>query len=276
MVSKILRGQTSTFLPWESIVRARAHSAPGVCDARSPTGARRNTRRKRTRTRDTHPPFARAHTDRRRAQHKVMALGLSAPTGVAPVATRARASTRRAASATPIASRALGDAKSVFSRDAFFANAVVGRGDACVANAGARGRVVMAAKVAGYIKLAIEAGKASPAPPIGPALGAKVCSFFRLYFLPSSTRVCERRNALGASFKLGRVDGWVRMGERGWCKDLVEGLRFGFPKGGRATTGGVAGTREMTMTTMATFFASLSSSSTHLRNPRLESRRMRD
>jgi large subunit ribosomal protein L11 len=31
-------------------------------------------------------------------------------------------------------------------------------------------------KVAGYIKLAIEAGKANPAPPIGPALGAKVRS----------------------------------------------------------------------------------------------------
>ena len=31
----------------------------------------------------------------------------------------------------------------------------------------------MAAKVEGFIKLAIEAGKASPAPPIGPALGAK-------------------------------------------------------------------------------------------------------
>ena len=39
--------------------------------------------------------------------------------------------------------------------------------------AGNRHRV-MAAKVAGYIKLAIEAGKANPAPPIGPALGAKV------------------------------------------------------------------------------------------------------
>jgi hypothetical protein len=32
----------------------------------------------------------------------------------------------------------------------------------------------MAAKVAGYIKLAITAGKANPAPPIGPALGSKV------------------------------------------------------------------------------------------------------
>lgn len=31
----------------------------------------------------------------------------------------------------------------------------------------------MAAKVSGFIKLAIEAGKASPAPPIGPALGSK-------------------------------------------------------------------------------------------------------
>mmetsp|Transcript_18014 Transcript_18014/g.58825 ORF Transcript_18014/g.58825 Transcript_18014/m.58825 type:complete len:208 (-) Transcript_18014:293-916(-) len=41
------------------------------------------------------------------------------------------------------------------------------------AGASLRGHVVMAAKVTGMIKLAIEAGKASPAPPIGPALGAK-------------------------------------------------------------------------------------------------------
>ena len=41
-----------------------------------------------------------------------------------------------------------------------------GRGSRCVTTA--------AAKIAGYIKLAIEAGKANPAPPIGPALGAKV------------------------------------------------------------------------------------------------------
>jgi len=39
---------------------------------------------------------------------------------------------------------------------------------------GQRRVTTMAAKVAGYIKLAIEAGKANPAPPIGPALGAKV------------------------------------------------------------------------------------------------------
>lgn len=135
-----------------------------------------------------------------------MALGLSAPTGVAPVTTRARASTRRAAAATPIASRALGDAKSVFSRDAFFANAVVGRGDACVANAGARGRVVMAAKVAGYIKLAIEAGKASPAPPIGPALGAKVCSFFFRIFCH---RRCGRANVAMRSARRSNSVGWM-------------------------------------------------------------------
>ena len=31
----------------------------------------------------------------------------------------------------------------------------------------------MAQKVTGYIKLQIEAGKATPAPPVGPALGQK-------------------------------------------------------------------------------------------------------
>lgn len=32
---------------------------------------------------------------------------------------------------------------------------------------------LMASKVKGYIKLALDAGKANPAPPVGPALGAK-------------------------------------------------------------------------------------------------------
>jgi len=52
---------------------------------------------------------------------------------------------------------------------------------------GQRRVTTMAAKVAGYIKLAIEAGKANPAPPIGPALGSKV-RFPSLRFLlfPSS------------------------------------------------------------------------------------------
>ncbi|KAL4519285.1 hypothetical protein Ndes2526A_g00378 [Nannochloris sp. 'desiccata'] len=38
---------------------------------------------------------------------------------------------------------------------------------------GSRKVTAMAAKVSGYIKLALAAGKANPAPPVGPALGAK-------------------------------------------------------------------------------------------------------
>jgi len=98
-------------------------------------------------------------------------------TRTTPLAASARPSVNRRSSAKRelrvARDGALGDASSVFATSGFYANAVTKRGDvAC--GAGARGRVVMAAKVAGYIKLAIEAGKASPAPPIGPALGAKV------------------------------------------------------------------------------------------------------
>ena len=42
-----------------------------------------------------------------------------------------------------------------------------------VAGVARRRTTTMAAKVSGFIKLAIDAGKASPAPPIGPALGSK-------------------------------------------------------------------------------------------------------
>ena len=38
----------------------------------------------------------------------------------------------------------------------------------------------MAQKVTGYIKLQIEAGKATPAPPVGPALGLKGVSIMAL------------------------------------------------------------------------------------------------
>lgn len=38
---------------------------------------------------------------------------------------------------------------------------------------GARAAPQMAAKVSGFVKLAIAAGEASPAPPVGPALGSK-------------------------------------------------------------------------------------------------------
>jgi len=42
--------------------------------------------------------------------------------------------------------------------------------------------------VVGMIKLAIDAGKANPAPPIGPALGAKVC------FAHPAVRPLQMRN----------------------------------------------------------------------------------
>ena len=49
----------------------------------------------------------------------------------------------------------------------------------------------MAAKIAGYIKLAIEAGKANPAPPIGPALGSKV-RFYAFFPLTHAVKRGER------------------------------------------------------------------------------------
>lgn len=50
------------------------------------------------------------------------------------------------------------------------------RGPNCCAHrraGGTRRVTAMAAKVTGYIKLALDAGKANPAPPVGPALGSK-------------------------------------------------------------------------------------------------------
>jgi len=110
---------------------------------------------------------------------------------VAPRAASARAGTRRSSVKELRVARdgALGDARGVFATSGFYANAVTRRGDVA-RGAGARGRVVMAAKVAGYIKLAIEAGKASPAPPIGPALGAQVRG-----------RACD--------FVISRARGWM-------------------------------------------------------------------
>jgi len=72
---------------------------------------------------------------------------------------------------------ALGDARGVFATNAFYANAVTTTRD--VRAGAARRQTVMAAKVAGYIKLALQAGKATPAPPVGPALGAKVREMMR-------------------------------------------------------------------------------------------------
>lgn len=98
---------------------------------------------------------------------------------------------------------ALGDARGVFATSGFYANAVTTRGDVA-RGAGARGRVVMAAKVAGYIKLAIEAGKASPAPPIGPALGAQVRG-----------RACD--------FVISRARGWMDARARDDARDARGG-----------------------------------------------------
>merc|ERR1712118_563304 len=50
----------------------------------------------------------------------------------------------------------------------------------------------MAAKVAGKIKLALDAGKASPAPPVGPALGAKgvnIMAFCKEYNAQTANKI---------------------------------------------------------------------------------------
>ena len=126
---------------------------------------------------------------------------------------------------------ALGDARAVFTTSAFRANAVERARD--VRARGARRSTVMAAKVAGYIKLAIEAGKASPAPPIGPALGAKVRGNISF---DASTRARDAgapraRRAVGERARRVRVED---LGERGFRAPTRrrEGRRVG-ATGGR-------------------------------------------
>ena len=138
-------------------------------------------------------------------------IGCARPARTAPAgdanardARRARAMTR------PVA---LGDARAVFTTSAFKANAVERARD--VRARGARRSTVMAAKVAGYIKLAIEAGKASPAPPIGPALGAKVRGNISF---DASTRARDAgapraRRAVGERARRVRLED---LGERGF------------------------------------------------------------
>ena len=132
------------------------------------------------------------------------AVGTRAP-APAPRAASARAGNRRSSVKELRVARdgALGDARGVFATSGFYANAVTTRGDVA-RGAGARGRVVMAAKVAGYIKLAIEAGKASPAPPIGPALGAQVRG-----------RACD--------FVISRARGWMDARARDGARDARGG-----------------------------------------------------
>lgn len=102
---------------------------------------------------------------------------------VAPRATQTNKNTTKCASQTSVSSRAFSRGTSAsFSGESVTCARLQMHG-----GRGQRRVTTMAAKVAGYIKLAIEAGKANPAPPIGPALGAKV-RFPSLRFLlfPSS------------------------------------------------------------------------------------------
>ena len=132
------------------------------------------------------------------------AMRAATPIGATP-APRAATKTRACTTSSLRASKAetLGCTARVHTTSAFMANAVARRD--VRAHAGARRPVVMAAKVAGYIKLAIEAGKANPAPPIGPALGAKVCVYMR------SWCSCARmRRACVACARKGRDKRWVK------------------------------------------------------------------
>lgn len=146
----------------------------GDVGARAAATRARDARHTATTSRPTHeaPHVARRHTPPRTTSSNMFArtIGRARPARATPA--DKRADKRAAATRAMTRPVALGDARAVFTTSAFRANAVERARD--VRARGARRSTVMAAKVAGYIKLAIEAGKASPAPPIGPALGAKV------------------------------------------------------------------------------------------------------
>ena len=96
--------------------------------------------------------------------------------GLAPVGVKQTRVSRAARSAAPARAR-LGSAFTAGGRADFRGQSLsLGVAASTSRKGGSRCVTSMAAKVAGYIKLAIEAGKANPAPPIGPALGAKVRS----------------------------------------------------------------------------------------------------
>ncbi|CAL6296469.1 unnamed protein product [Bathycoccus prasinos] len=91
---------------------------------------------------------------------------------VAPQKRAVNSSKTKCASQTSVSSRAFSRGTSAsFSGDSVSCARLTQKMNG--SNRGQRRVTTMAAKVAGYIKLAIEAGKANPAPPIGPALGAK-------------------------------------------------------------------------------------------------------
>jgi hypothetical protein len=96
--------------------------------------------------------------------------------GLAPVGVKHTRASRAARSAAPARAH-LGSAFTAGGRADFRGQSLsLGVAASTSRKGGSRCVTSMAAKVAGYIKLAIEAGKANPAPPIGPALGAKVRS----------------------------------------------------------------------------------------------------
>ena len=104
--------------------------------------------------------------------HKMAAMSVTMA-GVLPVGVKQTRVSRASRSAMPVKAH-LGSAFTAGGRVDFNGQKLSLGVAPGTRKAGSRCVTSMAAKVAGYIKLAIEAGKANPAPPIGPALGAKV------------------------------------------------------------------------------------------------------
>jgi hypothetical protein len=114
----------------------------------------------------------RTHTHRRRRREKMASISASF-VSVAPQKRAVNPSKTKCTSQTSVSSRAFSRGTSAsFSGESVSCARLTQKMNG--SNRGQRRVTTMAAKVAGYIKLAIEAGKANPAPPIGPALGAKV------------------------------------------------------------------------------------------------------
>lgn len=112
------------------------------------------------------------HTHRRRRREKMASISASF-VSVAPQKRAVNPSKTKCTSQTSVSSRAFSRGTSAsFSGESVSCARLTQKMNG--SNRGQRRVTTMAAKVAGYIKLAIEAGKANPAPPIGPALGAKV------------------------------------------------------------------------------------------------------
>jgi hypothetical protein len=116
---------------------------------------------------------AKRTTPQHRRRREKMASISASFVSVAPQKRAVNSSKKKCASQTSVSSRAFSRGTSAsFSGESVSCARLTQKMNG--SNRGQRRVTTMAAKVAGYIKLAIEAGKANPAPPIGPALGAKV------------------------------------------------------------------------------------------------------